>query len=139
MKEMRRIAMPVLPSLLLIPLALSLVSAPAGADWVAYQQNAETEELFESALVSREKSLIKVWTLTNYRLPITSLEGQALRSEKSLVTIDCATGKLGAEKVTKHADPNGQGTLVSTMETSLRMTSVRPDSADALLTHKLCR
>lgn len=135
---MRSITLLASPSLLLTMLALSLSSGPTHADWLSYQQNGETEELYESTPVGREQSLIKVWTLTNYKLPITSLEGQALLSEKSLVTIDCASGKLGTEKVTKHADRDGQGSLVSTMETNLRMTSVRPGSADELLLHKLC-
>lgn len=135
---MRSITLSASSSLLLTMLALSLSPGPVRADWVSYQQNAEAEELFESASVSRDQNLVKVWTLTNYKLPITSLEGQALLSEKSLVTIDCTTRKLGTEKVTKHGDTNGQGALVSTMETRLRMTSVRVDSADERLLHKLC-
>lgn len=135
---MRSITLSASSSLLLTMLALSLSSGSVRAEWVSYQQNPEAEELFESASVSRDQNLVKVWTLTNYKLPITSLEGRALLSEKSLVTIDCATGKLGTEKVTKHADSNGQGALVSTMETRLRMTSARPDSADERLLHKLC-
>jgi hypothetical protein len=115
-----------------------LLSLPACAEWVSYQRNAETEEFFDPTSIKREQSQIQLWTLTNYAAPITSLEGQELYSEKSLTTIDCGANKIGVEKMTKHAAKNGQGALVATMETKLRMIKVRADSADQILTDKLC-
>ena len=116
-----------------------LMSLPASAEWISYQRNADTEEFFDPSSVKREQSQIKLWTLTNYIAPITSLEGQELYSEKSLTTIDCGANKIGVEKMTKHAAKNGQGALVATMDTQLRMTKVRMDSADQVLIEKLCR
>ena len=116
-----------------------LMSLPACAEWVSYQRNADTEEFFDPSSVKREQTQIQLWTLTNYAAPITSLEGQELFSEKSLTTIDCDANKIGVEKMTKHAAKNGQGALVGVMETTLRMTKVRLDSADQVLIKKLCR
>lgn len=116
-----------------------LMCLPAYADWVSYQRNADAEEFFDSTSVKREQGKIQLWTLTNYAAPITSLEGQELYSEKSWTTIDCGANKIGVEKMTKHADKNGQGALVGTMETTLRMTKVRADSADQVLIAKLCQ
>lgn len=116
-----------------------LMSLPACAEWVSYQRNADTEEFFDSSSIKREQGRIQLWTLTNYVAPITSLEGQELYSEKSLTTIDCAVNKIGVEKMTKHAEKNGQGALVGTMETTLRMTKVRAGSADQGLIAMLCK
>lgn len=115
-----------------------LMSLPACAEWVSYQRNADAEEFFDSSSVKRELGKIQLWTLTNYVAPITSLEGQELYSEKSWTTIDCGANKIGVEKMTKHAEKNGQGSLVGTMETTLRMTTVRVGSADQDLIAKLC-
>ncbi len=116
-----------------------LMCLPACAEWVSYQRNADTEEFFDPSSVKREQGQVKLWTLTNYATPITSLEGQELFSEKSLTTLDCGAKKIGVEKMTKHAAKNGQGTLVATMETILRMTKVRIDSPDQILIERLCR
>ncbi len=116
-----------------------LVSLPACAEWVSYQRNADAEEFFDSSSVKRDQGKIQLWTLTNYVAPITSLEGQELYSEKSLTTIDCSGNKIGVEKMTKHAEKNGQGALVGAMETTLRMTKVRAGSADQDLLAKLCK
>lgn len=120
-------------------LASLLVSLPVCAEWISYQRNADTEEFFDPSSVKREQGKIQLWTLTNYASPITSLEGQELFSEKSLTTIDCGANKIGVEKMTKHAAKNGQGALVATMETTLRLTKVRSDSPDQVLIEKLCR
>lgn len=116
-----------------------MMSLPACAEWVSYQRNADTEEFFDSSSVKRDQGKIQLWTLTNYAAPITSLEGQELFSEKSWTTIDCGANKIGVEKMTKHAEKNGQGALVGTMETTLRMTKVRTDSTDQELIARLCK
>ncbi len=116
-----------------------LMCLPASAEWISYQQSAETEELFDPVIISRDQGRVKLWTLTNYAKAITSLEAQELLSEKTLTTIDCANRKMGAEKVLKYAGKNGQGTLVGTMNTVLRMTSVREGSAEQILMDSMCR
>lgn len=123
----------------LLSLLTLLMSIPAYAEWISYQRNAESEEFYDSSSIKREQGLIQLWTLTNYVLPITSLEGQELYSAKSWTTIDCGANKVGVDKMTKHAQKNGQGALVGTMETSLRMTKVRANSSDQDLIAKLCR
>ena len=115
------------------------VSFPAFADWVSYQRNADTEELYDSAIISREGKRIKLWTLTNYAKPITSLEGKELLSEKALTTIDCEAKKVGSEKVMKYTGKNAQGDHISTMETMLRLTTVQKGSADEALLGRLCQ
>ena len=115
------------------------VSLPASAEWVSYQRNADNEELYDSRVISREGSLVKVWTLTEYAQPITSLEGQELRSEKYLTTVDCSARKTGSEKVMKYTGRRGEGTLVSTMDTKLRLTTVRAGSSDEALLERVCR
>lgn len=115
------------------------VSFPAFADWVSYQRNADTEELYDSAIISREGKRVKLWTLTNYAKPITSLEGKELLSEKALTTIDCEAKKVGSEKVMKYTGKNAQGDHISTMETMLRLTTVQKGSADEALLGRLCQ
>jgi hypothetical protein len=112
---------------------------PAFADWVSYQRNADNEALYDNQFLSRQGSVIKLWTLTEYTQPITSLEGQELLSEKFLTAIDCDARKIGSEKVMKYAGRRAEGKLISTMDTMLRMTSVRKGSSDEMLLDRLCR
>ena len=124
----------------LLPGLLALLICPlAGAEWISYQQTAETEELYDPAVLSRDQEQIKLWTLTNYAKAITSLEAQELLSEKTLTTIDCAGRKMGAEKVLKYAGKNGQGAQVGVMDTVLRLTRVREGSAEQTLMERLCQ
>ena len=66
--------------LLIAVVALSF-SFPALAEWVSYQRNADNEELYDPQFINRNGGMIKLWTLTDYAQPITSLEGQELRSD----------------------------------------------------------
>jgi len=122
-------------------LASTLVFAcvSAYAEWVAYQRHAEAEEFHEITPVSREKGRIKLWTLTDYLKPITTLEGNEVSSEKVLTTIDCENKKMGWEQVIRYSGKQAQDAVVSTMETKLRLAPVRAGSADAVLMDKLCR
>ena len=108
------------------------------AEWINYHRSPESDEFFDPFFISNEKGKIKFWTLSNYAAAITSLEGKELLSEKSLTTLDCAARKTGIEKVVKYSEKNAQGVVVGNMETALRMTSVRTDSADQVLMEKLC-
>lgn len=120
--------------------ALALLSSvPAFADWVSYQRNVDSEEYYDNQLLSRDGSVIKLWTLTEYKQPITSLEGQELLSEKFMTTIDCQARKVGSEKVMKYTGKLAEGKLISTMDTLLRMTSVRKGSSDDVLLNSVCR
>ncbi len=119
--------------------ALALTCVSARAEWITYQRHAEAEEFHEATPVSREQGRIKLWTLTDYRKPITTLEGNEVSSEKVLTTIDCDSKKMGSEQVIRYAGKQAQGTVVSAMETKLRLTLVRSGSADAVLLEKLCR
>lgn len=122
----------------LIPL-LGVVCLSAHAEWVSYQRHAEAEEFHEATPVRREQSRVTLWTLTDYFKPMTTLEGTEVSSEKVLTTIDCAANKMGSEQVIRYAGKKAQGDVISSMETSLRLTSVRAGSADAVLLEKLCR
>ena len=120
--------------------ALMLVSAmPASAEWVLYQRTPETDELLDPKFVNRTGPTIQLWTLTNYPSPVTNLEGKQLLSEKALITVDCEARKSGSEKVMKYSRKNGEGDVVGSMETALRLISVRKGSADELLLAKLCQ
>jgi hypothetical protein len=123
----------------LLASALVFVCVSASAEWITYQRHAEAEEFHEATPVSREQGRIKLWTLTDYRKPITTLEGNEVSSEKVLTTIDCDSKKMGSEQVIRYAGKQAQGTVVSAMETKLRLTLVRSGSADAVLLEKLCR
>ena len=112
---------------------------PAFADWVSYQRNADNEELYDNQFLSRQAGVITLWTLIEYKQPITSLEGQELLSEKFLTAVDCSARKIGSEKVMKYSGRRAEGTLVSTMDTMLRMTSVRKGSSDEVLLNYVCR
>ena len=117
-----------------------LVSAmPASAEWVLYQRTPETDELLDPKFVNRTGPTIQLWTLTNYPSPVTNLEGKQLLSEKALTTVDCEARKSGSEKVIKYSRKNGEGDVVGSMETALRLISVRKGSADELLLAKLCQ
>jgi hypothetical protein len=123
----------------LLASTLAFTCAFAHAEWVAYQRHAEAEEFHEATPVSREQGRIKVWTLTDYLKPITTLEGNEVSSEKVLTTIDCDSKKMGSEQVIRYAGKQAQGAVVSAMETKLRLASVRGGSTDAVLLEKLCR
>ena len=123
----------------LLALALVFACVSAHAEWIAYQRHAEAEEFHEATPLSREQGRIKLWTLTDYLKPITTLEGNEVSSEKVLTTIDCTSKKMGSEQVIRYAGKQAQGTVVSTMETKLRLASVRQGSPDAVLLEKLCR
>ena len=117
-----------------------LVSAmPASAEWVLYQRTPETDELLDPKFVNRTGPTIQLWTLTNYPSPVTNLEGKQLLSEKALITVDCEARKSGSEKVMKYSRKNGEGDVVGSMETALRLISVRKGSVDELLLAKLCQ
>ena len=117
-----------------------LVSAmPASAEWVLYQRTPETDELLDPKFVNRTGPTIQLWTLTNYPSPVTNLEGKQLLSEKALTTVDCEARKSGSEKVMKYSRKSGEGDVVGSMETALRLISVRKGSADELLLAKLCQ
>jgi hypothetical protein len=124
---------------LLIGWASLTFCLPAFADWVPYQRNANNEELYDNQFLSRQGGVVKLWTLTEYTEPITSLEGQELLSEKFLTAIDCAARKIGSEKVMKYAGRRAEGKLISTMDTMLRMTSVRKGSSDEVLIDRVCQ
>ncbi len=119
--------------------ALVLTCVSARADWIAYQRHAEAEEFHEATPVSREQGRIKLWTLTDYLKPITTLEGNEVSSDKVLTTIDCENKKMGSEQVIRYAGKQAKGAVVSEMETKLRLASVRNGSTDAVLLEKLCR
>ena len=123
----------------LLALALVFACVSAHAEWIAYQRHAEAEEFHEATPLSREQGRIKLWTLTDYLKPITTLEGNEVSSEKVLTTIDCASKKMGSEQVIRYAGKQAQGTVVSAMETKLRLASVRQGSPDAVLLEKLCQ
>jgi hypothetical protein len=123
----------------LLASALVFACVSAHAEWVAYQRHAEAEEFHEAIPLRREQGRIKLWTLTDYLKPITTLEGNEVSSEKVLTTIDCTSKKMGSEQVIRYAGKQAQGTVVSAMETKLRLASVRGGSTDAVLLEKLCR
>jgi hypothetical protein len=123
----------------LLALALVVTCVSAHAEWIAYQRHAEAEEFHEATPLSREQGRIKLWTLTDYLKPITTLEGNEVSSDKVLTTIDCENKKMGSEQVIRYAGKQAKGTVVSAMETKLRLASVRNGSADAVLLEKLCR
>ena len=123
----------------LLASALVLTCVSAIAEWITYQRHAEAEEFHEATPVSREQGRIKLWTLTDYLKPITTLEGNEVSSEKVLTTLDCENKKMGSEQVIRYAGKQAKGTVVSAMETKLRLASVRNGSADAVLLEKLCR
>lgn len=119
-------------------LAAAFLCAPASAEWIIYQRQADVEELFDPAFVGREQSRIRLWTLTNYRTPMTSLEAKQYASEKVLTTIDCAARKSGAEQVIRYSGTHAEGEMVGTMDTPLRLTPVRPGSSDEVLLDRIC-
>ena len=120
-------------------LLAALASLNAHAEWVSYRHGADADELYDSKLVSRDGSLLKLWTMTNYAKPVTTLEGKDYQSEKMLTTIDCAKRKMGAEQVVRTSGMNGQGESVSVMDSPLRLMPVKAGSADESLLDKVCR
>jgi hypothetical protein len=117
----------------------ALLSLNVHAEWVSYQRGADADELYDNKIISRDASTIKLWTLTSFAKPMTTLEGKDYQSEKMLTTVDCALRKIGAEQVVRMTSRNGQGETVSMMESPLRLMSVRSGSADERLLEKLCR
>jgi hypothetical protein len=119
-------------------LAMSF-SLPAFAEWVSYHRNADVEEFYDNKFVSRDGGVIRLWTMSDYAKPITSLEGQELLSEKFFTTVDCTSRKTGSEKVMKYAGHRADGKLLATMDTVLRLTNIRQGSSDEVLMDRICR
>lgn len=124
--------------LLAIAATAALVALPASAEWISLQRTPEAEELFDSAVVSRDASRITLWTLTNYAKPMTSLEAKEYASEKVLTTVDCSSRKSGAQQVIRYSGIHASGEVVGRMETPLRLATVRPGSTDADLLTRVC-
>lgn len=125
--------------LILMAALASLNVQSARAEWVSYQHGADADELYDSKLVNRDGSVVKLWTMTNFAKTMTSLEGKDYQSEKMLTTIDCAHRKMGAELVVRLAARNGQGETISTMESPLRLVPVKAGSADDMLIDRVCK
>ena len=120
-------------------LMAALTSLPGHAAWVSYQQSADSDDFYNDKLISREGSQVKLWTLTSFAKPITTLEGKDYQSEKMLTTIDCATRKMGVEQVIRLTDRQSQGDVVIVMESPLRMVAVKAGSVDEILMGRVCR
>ena len=116
-----------------------LASLPSHAAWVSYQRSADTDELYENKWVSREGSQVKLWTLTSFAKPITTLEGKDYQSEKMLTIIDCAARKMGVEQVVRLTGRQAQGDVVSVMDSPLRMVAVKAGSVDEVLMERVCK
>ncbi len=127
------------PALLAAALMAVAAAAPAHAGWVLYQKRAEADELYDSVFLSNEQGRIKLWTLTNFAQPLTSLEAKDYSSEKTLTTIDCRSRKSGAEQVIRYTGKDGKGDVVGDMQTPLRLTSVKAGSTDDELINRICK
>ena len=77
--------------------------------------------------------------MTNHATALTNLEGKEPLSEKSLTTIDCTSKKIGAEVVMTFSGKGTTGATLGNMETPLRMTSIKPGSAEEALMNVTCR
>lgn len=124
---------------MLMTVLLAACSCPALAAWIPYLQTATADEFFDDATVMKSAGKVKLWTLTNHTTALTNLEGKQLLSEKSLTTIDCATKTIGAEVVMTFSGKDATGTTLGNMETPLRMTSIKPSSADDALLKVTCQ
>ncbi len=122
---------------ILLMLAVA-ASVPAHAEWISYQRNGDIDELVESQPLGRDGSRVKIWTLTNYAKPMTTLEGQDYASEKMLTTVDCASRKAGAEQVIRYSASHAGGEVVSSMDTPLRLIAVKAGSTEEALLARLC-
>ncbi len=123
---------------ILLMLAIA-ASVPAHAEWISYQRNGDIDELVDAQPLSRDGSRLKIWTLTNYARPMTTLEGQDYSSEKMLTTLDCASRKAGAEQVIRYSGSQAAGDVISSMETPLRLVAVKAGSTEEALLAHVCR
>ena len=114
-------------------------SAPVHAEWISYQRNGDIDELVDAQPLSRDGSRLKIWTLTNHAKPMTTLEGQDYSSEKMLTTVDCASRKAGAEQVIRYSGKDAGGDVVSSMDTPLRLITVKAGSTEDALLARVCR
>jgi hypothetical protein len=120
-------------------LLVALSCLPVHAAWVSYQRSADTDDLYDNQFVSRNGARLKLWTLTSFSKPITTLEGKDYQSEKMLTTIDCAARKMGVEQVVRLTGQQAHGEVVSVMESPLRMVAVKAGSVDETLLERVCR
>ena len=120
-------------------MAAIAASVPAYAEWISYQRNGDIDELVDAQPLSRDGSRLKIWTLTNYAKPMTTLEGQDYASEKMLTTVDCASRKAGAEQVVRYSGRDAGGEVISSMDTPLRLIAVKAGSTEDALLARVCR
>ena len=114
-------------------------SVPVHAEWISYQRTGEIDDLVDAQPLSRDGSRLKIWTLTNYPKPMTTLEGQDYSSEKMLTTVDCTGRKAGAEQVIRYSGKDAGGDVVSSMDTPLRLIAVKAGSTEDALLARVCR
>jgi hypothetical protein len=125
--------------LILMAALVSLGARETRAEWVSYQRSADVDELYDTRVLSRDGSLVKLWTMTNFVRPMTTLEGRDYQSEKMLTTIDCVHRKVGAETVVRLSGSNATGDEISTMVSPLRLVAIRTGSSDDALFERICR
>lgn len=119
--------------------ALCAFSLPAVAAWTAYSQTPSASDFYDVATIEKTATTVRVWAMTNHASALTNLEGKELLSEKSLTTINCTTKKIGAEIVMTFSGRDTTGTTLGNMETPLRLTPIKPGSADEALMNTVCR
>lgn len=119
--------------------ALLACSLPAAAAWTVYSQTPAASDFYDGATIEKKGTTVKVWAMTNHQSALTNLEGKELLSEKSLTTVDCSNKKIGAEIVMTFAGRDTLGARLGNMETPLRMSAIKPGSADEALMNAVCR
>ena len=117
--------------------ACSVSGLPVHAQWQVLSQTPQAQHFYDDATHSQGQQ-ISVWRLTDFTQPLTNLEGKEVLSEKTLATIDGSADKIAYSQVTRYSGLQAQGEVRNHYDTPLRFTRVAPDTADALLVHKLC-
>jgi hypothetical protein len=121
----------------LLALCLAAIAVPACAEWQLLTQTPQAKHFYDDA-VQPQGQQISVWQITDFIQPLTNLEGKEVQSEKTLATLDCASGKMAYSQVSRFSALQAQGEVMNHYETPLRFTRVAPGSPDALLIKKLC-
>lgn len=118
-------------------LATLLLPAQA-ADWAALGLFDQGTFYIDRDHVERDGDTRKVWTMLDYRQPKTNSHGQAYRSTRSLVQIQCKSHQVKTLSLAFYKGTRGSGDVLSSEGVIQEWQPIPPDSVLAKLAWTVC-
>ena len=118
-------------------LGATLVPAHA-ADWAAVGLFDQGTFYIDRDSIARESETRKVWTMLDYRQPKTNSHGQAYRSTRSLMHIQCKAQQVKTLSLAFYTGTRGSGNVLSSEGVIQDWQPIPPDSVLAKMAWTVC-